>query len=77
MENNFKKLLEQVLNEKETEFKSEKEFMEFVFGDDYDAKNDWVNLKKLSPRSKKMVKEFGTTYSQYKMRLANRKRSKK
>mgnify|MGYP001420621177 CR=1 FL=1 len=57
-----------------TEFKNEKEFMEYVYGADYDAKTDFVDLKRLSPRSQKMRKEFGTTWQEYRMMLKNRER---
>ena len=57
---------------KDTTFKTDRDFMEYVYGKDYDAKNDFVDRKKLSPRSKKMQKEFGTTFGEYKMRLHNK-----
>ena len=63
----------QFINEEKTEFKTEKEFMKYVYGNDYNEKDNWVDRRKLSNRSKKMTKEFGTTWDEYKMMLNNRK----
>jgi hypothetical protein len=55
------------------EFNNNKEFMEYVYASDYDKENNFVDLKRLSPRSKKIRKELGTTYQEYLMKENNRK----